>query len=65
MTALLHGGVSRDFRGLINGGFLSNPIDSGKTLFDISFNTDQIGMGFEADTTGKRKQYVPQNLVFS
>ena len=41
-----------------NGVFLSNPLDSGKTLFDISVNTDQIGMGFEADTPGERKQHV-------
>ena len=26
---------------------------SGKTLFDITVNTDQNGMGFEADTAGK------------
>ena len=45
-----HGGESRDFRGLKNGGFLSKPLDSGKTFFDSSVNTDQIGMGFEADT---------------
>ena len=43
-----HGGESQDFRGLKNGGFLSNPLDSGKTLFDITVNTGQIGMGFEA-----------------
>ena len=43
MTVILHGGESRDFR-LKNGGFLTNPHDTGKTLFDISINTDQIGM---------------------
>ena len=30
-----------------------NPIDSGKTFFDIFVNTDHIVMGFEADTPGK------------
>ena len=40
-------------RGLRNGGFLSNPLNSGKTLFDISVNTDQIGMGFEAESCEK------------
>ena len=49
---------SRDFRGLKNGGFLSKSLDSGKTLFDISVNIDQIDMGFEADTMGKRKEHV-------
>ena len=29
-------------------------LDSGKTLFDIFVNTDQIGMGFKADTPRKR-----------
>ena len=29
---------------------LKNPVYSGKTFFDISVNTGQIGMGFEADT---------------
>ena len=32
---------------------LKNPVDSGKTLVDISFNAGQIGMGFEADTPQK------------
>ena len=36
-----------------NGGFLSKPLDLGKTFFDISVNTDQISMGFEADTREK------------
>ena len=27
-----------------------NPLDSDKPFFDISINTDQIGMEFEADT---------------
>ena len=46
-----HGGESYDFRILKNGGFLSKPLDSGKTFFDIYVNTDQIGMGFETDTS--------------
>ena len=33
--------------------FLSKPLDSGNTFFDSSINTDQIGMGLEADTLGK------------
>ena len=33
-----------------NGGYLSKPLDSGKTFVDISFATGQICMGFEADT---------------
>ena len=38
---LVRGGESRrDFRVFV---------DSGNTFFDISVNTDQIGMGFEAD----------------
>ena len=56
MTRKCHnhrGGESRDFRGLKNGGFLSKPVDSGKRFFDSSANTDQIGMGFKADTPGK------------
>ena len=32
---------------------LKNPIISGKTFFDISINTGQIGMGFKADTPKK------------
>ena len=35
---------------------MPKPLDSGKTFFDnISVNTDQIGMGFEAYTLGKWK----------
>ena len=45
-----HGGESCEFSMLKNGGFLSKPLDSGKTFFDTSINTDRIGMGFEADT---------------
>ena len=50
---IAHGNESRDFRILKNGGFLSQPHNSGKTFFDISVNTDQIGIGFEADTLEK------------
>ena len=32
---------------------IGNSVDSGKTFFDISVNTDQIGMGIEADTPEK------------
>ena len=50
IVKLVQGGESRVFRILKNGGFLSKSLYSGKTFFDISVNTDQIGMGFEADT---------------
>ena len=36
---------------------LKNPVNSGKTFFDISVNTGQICMGFEADTPEKRQQH--------
>ena len=36
---------------------LKNPVDSGKTFFDISVNTGQIGMWFKADTPEKRHQH--------
>ena len=45
------GGESHDFRGLKNGGFLSKSVDSGKAFFDISVNTNQIGVGFKADSS--------------
>ena len=32
---------------------IENLADSGRTFFDISLNTDQIGIGFEADTHEK------------
>ena len=32
---------------------LKKPVDSDKTLFDISVNTGHIGMGFAADTPVK------------
>ena len=34
-----------------------NTIDSGKTFFDISVTTGQIGMEFEADTPQKWQQH--------
>ena len=33
-----------------NGRYLSMPLGSGKTFFDISINTDKISMGIEAYT---------------
>ena len=50
-----HRGELRDFRILKKGGFLSKPLDSGKTFFGISVNTDPIGMRFEAENPGKMK----------
>ena len=38
-------------------GYLSKLRDSGKTFFDISVYTDQIEMGFEADTPKKTAIY--------
>ena len=35
------------------GDTIEKAVDSGKTFFDISVNTDQIGMRFEADTPEK------------
>ena len=48
-----HSRESCDFRILKTGRFLSKSHDSGKTFFDISVSTNQIGMGFEADTAEK------------
>ena len=36
---------------------IENPVDSGKTFFDISVKTGQIYMGFEADTPEKWQQH--------
>ena len=33
---------------------IEKTVDSGKTFFDISFNTGQICMGFQADTPEKK-----------
>ena len=46
--------TSRDFNDRVHVLFLEILCDSGKTLFDISGNTGQICMRFEAD--------IPQNL---
>ena len=53
---ILHGGESPYFRGLKMADTCQNPVNSGKTFCDISVNTDQIGMGFEADTSKKKKK---------
>ena len=43
-----HSGESRDFQTTIMADTIENTVDSGKTFFDIYFNTGQICMGFEA-----------------
>ena len=54
LFSIQHGGESCDFRGLKNGGFLSNPLDSGKfSLIFLLIMHGQIGMEFEADIPGK------------
>ena len=50
---IFQSGEPRDFTILKTGGFLLKPLDSGKTFFDITANTDEICMGFEAVTPGK------------
>ena len=52
-----HGGESCDFKTTTMADTNENPIDSGKTFFDISVNTDQIGMGYEADIPEKFQQH--------
>ena len=47
--------TSRDFNDGVHVLFLEILCDSGKTLFDISVNTGQICMKFEADTPQKLK----------
>ena len=49
----LHGGESRDLRGLKKWRILVKALESGKTFFDTDVNTGQICVGFEADTLGK------------
>ena len=49
-----HSGESCDFRGLKMADSCPNPSIQVR-LFDISVNTDQIVMGFEADTQEKSK----------
>ena len=45
--------ISHDFNDRVHVLFLEILCDSGKTLFDISDNTGQICMKFEADTPQK------------
>ena len=49
--------TSRDFNKWVHGIFIEIVCDSGKTLFDISVNTGQICMKFEADTPQKLLKY--------
>ena len=49
--------TSRDFNDTVHVLFLEILCDSGKTLFDISVNTGQICMRFEADTPQKLLKY--------
>ena len=42
---------------------MSKPLDSVKTFCDISVNTDQIVMGFEADTPFKLKQHANRSTL--
>ena len=49
--------TSRDFNDRVHVLFLEILSDSGKTLFDISVNTGQICMRFEADTPQKLLKY--------
>ena len=49
--------TSRDFNDRVHMLFLEILCDSGKTLFDISVNTSQICMRFEADTPQKLLKY--------
>ena len=48
---------SRDFNDRVHVLFLEILCDSGKTLFDISVNTGQICMRFEANTPQKLLKY--------
>ena len=49
--------TSHDFNDRVHVLFLEILCDSGKTLFDISVNTGQICMRFEADTPQKLLKY--------
>ena len=51
--------TSRDFNDSVHVLFLEILCDLGKTLFDISVNTGQICMRFEADTPQKLLKYMP------
>ena len=48
-----HGGESRNLKTTTMAETIEKTVDSGKTLFDISVDTGQICMGFEADTPEK------------
>ena len=48
-----HCGESRAFKTTTIADTIKNLVDSGNTFFDISVNTDQICVMFEADTPGK------------
>ena len=50
MVLHCHGGESRDFRVLKMADTIEKKPSIQILFFDISVNTDQIGMGFEADT---------------
>ena len=44
---------------------LKSPIDSGKTFFDISVNTCQIGMGFETHHWEQNQYFVYSNYYYN
>ena len=46
-------GESRDLKTTTMADTIENTVDLGKTFFNISVNTDQIYMGFDADTQEK------------
>ena len=48
-----HDRESRDFKTITTSYTIEKPVDSGETFVDISVNTGQICMGFEADTPEK------------
>ena len=48
-----YNGESRDVKTTTMADTIENPVDLGKTFFNITVNTDQIYMGFEADTPEK------------
>ena len=57
-----HGGESRDFKTARIADTIEKSIDSGKTFFDISINSDQICTGFKVDAPGKLKAIGPSGL---
>ena len=58
-----HGGESHDFKTTM-ADTIEKPFDSGKTFFDISVNTGQICMGFDADTLEKMTATWPLYATF-